>query len=52
MTAFTWNDRIIPDKCEEKDNGLYHSLMVSAFNNIFVWHYGDYDLEPFEMTAG
>ena len=52
MTAFTWNDRGIPDKCEDKDNQLYHSLLISSFNNIFVWHYGDYDLEPFQMDAG
>ena len=44
LTAHTWNDRGIPDKCTDSDNEKFHAIMVSKLENIFVWHFGDYPM--------
>ena len=51
LTAFTWNDRVIPDQCQNKDNGLYHGLKLSVFDTKFIWNFGEYEMEPFKMSA-
>ena len=52
MSAYTWNDRGIPEKCESYDNEAYHAMKLSNVNSGFVWVYGDYSLKPFKMSAG
>ena len=51
FTAYTWNDRIIPDQCQIDDNGLYHVAKISALETKFIWNYGQYEIPPFRMTA-
>ena len=52
LTAHTWNDRGIPDRCTDSDNEKFHAIMVNKLDNIFVWHFGDYPLQPIKMTSG
>lgn len=44
LTAFTWGDRGIPEECIAKDNELFHTLVVSKLDNVFVWNFGDFQL--------
>ena len=55
LTAFTWDARGIPDQCiSENDSQLYHSMYIESKYpaDLFVWHYGERYVEPFDMTAG
>jgi len=52
LTAFTWNDRGIPDQCQDKDNGLYHAIAISTLPNTYIWNFGEYEMEPFTVQAG
>jgi len=50
LTAWTWDDRGVPDKCEPANDGnIYHSMYIeNKFpGDIFAWRYGDYSMEPF-----
>ena len=52
ITAHTWNDRGIPDKCEEGDNNaLYHAIHVSKLPSLYTWNYGEFQLIPFKIAA-
>ena len=55
LTAFTWEARGIPDQCvSENDSQLYNSMYIESKYpaDLFVWHYGERYVEPFDMTAG
>ena len=52
LTAYTWDERGIPDDCEKQDNNLYHAIVVSNLQNVYVWNYGNYQMEPFRINAG
>lgn len=52
LTAYTWGEMSIPDNCEKSDNNLFHAIVINKVDNVFVWNFGDYNLEPIRMTAG
>ena len=52
LSAYTWDERGIPDECEKDDNSLYHAIFVNKIDNVFVWNYGDYQMESFRIEAG
>ena len=52
VTAHTWDDTGIPNKCLEADNGLNHAMLVSKFEDAFVWNQGSYPLKPIRLAAG
>lgn len=38
LTAYTWDDTGVPEKCFETDNNLDHAMLVSKVDDMFVWN--------------
>ena len=42
LTAYTWDDTGVPASCFDSDNNLDHAMLISKFDDIFVWNQGSY----------
>lgn len=52
LTAYTWEDRGIPEMCRKDSMKLNHAIQVSSLDAIYTWEYGVRALEPFKVRAG
>lgn len=52
VTAYSWGKKSIPEECEQKDNGLYHAILVDKIDKPQIFNFGDKALAPFDLKAG